>query len=358
MKKILAIVLAAAAVLSAAGCNRGENAVSSSRYSSAPYSSAQQTSVGSQSSDDSSSSELSLSVTANSSSTSTSTTSSDAAITQPESSASVDSSSSSSEPLKEATTSGTATSKQPVPEEHEHHYEAETFEPRCEEGGYTVNNCACGDAYIDKHTAPLGHSFTATEVEPPTCTAIGYTRYTCQRCGSQITADEIAAKGHSWGEWEITVEPTTSSEGEEVSICSECGEKQRRPIPKSEGASAYVSAVISLVNEEREKAGLSPLTESERLNEYAQLRSSELVDNFAHNRPDGSGPLDHVMGMDGIHRAGENIAMCYDSPEAVMDGWMNSTGHRENILKPEFTMIGVGCYEYNGRLYWTQIFAG
>ena len=102
---------------------------------------------------------------------------------------------------------------------------------------------------------------------------------------------------------------------------------------------------------------MPPLTESELLNKYAQLRSSELVNNFAHKRPDGSNPLDSVL-TPGTHTAGENIAMGYDTPEAVMEGWMNSTGHRENILKSEFTTIGVGCYEYNGRFYWTQIFSG
>ena len=350
MKKILAAVLAAVTVFSVTGCNRGADTVNSNRSTTSS-----QTHIS-----DENSSGSSTAFTANSSlySEDTSTTSFSAESSKPESSTVV-SSSSSSEPqeVSSSATSEQTSTTQSIPQVHEHKYSEQRFEPTCEAKGYIRFNCSCGDVYTEYYSDALGHEFTQNVIAP-TCTAAGYTQHICLRCDYQYTSDEVGAKDHHWGEWTLTAEPTTASEGEEVSVCSDCGEKQRRSVPKLEGASAFVSAVVGLVNAERAKEGLSPLTESERLDEYAQLRSSELVDNFAHKRPNGSSPLDYVMGLDGIHRAGENIAMGYGSPEAVMEGWMNSTGHRENILKPEFTMIGVGCYEYNGRFYWTQIFAG
>lgn len=353
MKKILAAMLAAAAVLSVTGCNRGGDVTDSSNHTTGE---SQMQNANDSLSGSSSSSVSSADSSASSTATSTAT-SSDSAVSKPESSVPVVSGSSSSEPPGETSSSESTSTEQSVPEAHEHKYDTQKFEPTCEESGFILYHCSCGDLYREFYAEALGHNFTQNVVNA-TCTAEGYTNYNCSRCGYHYTADAVGPKGHVWGDWATTIEPTTTSEGEEVSICSECGEKQRRSIPKPEGVSAYVSAVVSLVNDERAKAGLSPLTESEGLNEFAQLRSSELVDNFAHKRPDGSSPLDYVMNMDGIHRAGENIAMGYSTPEAVMEGWMNSTGHRENILKSEFTMIGVGCYEYNGRYYWTQIFGG
>lgn len=380
MKRIFAAVLSVSVVLAAAGCNSGENSVNGSLYTDGDSSdiSSRQTTVepestyssfgGSSSSvsEKSSSSESSTTTSistgsksetgssADSSSSEASTVSSDTTSSQSESSDSADPGSSSSEPPQE---SSSDSESQPALEVHIHQYEEQKFEPTCEESGYIVYNCSCGESYKEIYAEALGHSFTQAVTEP-TCTSGGFTRYTCQRCNFQYTADEVAAKGHNWGEWEISVEPTTSSEGDEISVCSNCGETQHRSIPKIEDLSVYVSEVVRIVNEERSKAGLSPLAENGELNEYAQLRSTELVNNFAHERPDGSSPLDHVMGMSGIYTAGENIAMGYTSPEAVMNGWMNSTGHRENILRSGFTMIGVGCYKYNGSLYWTQIFAG
>lgn len=181
---------------------------------------------------------------------------------------------------------------------------------------------------------------------------------TCTRCNSQYTSDRTYATGHSWGGWVTVKEPTVSSEGEKISECGNCGEKQRQSIPKVKDLSAFASEVINIVNAERAKEGLSPLAEVGELSAYAELRSSELVNNFAHERPDGSSPLNYVMGMSGVFTSGENIAAGYRSPEDVMIGWMNSPGHHANIMNPDFTMIGVGCYESNGTLYWTQIFAG
>jgi len=353
MKKILAALLTAAAVLSVSGCNR--EAVTSSVHGT---STSQNAGSSVQTTGSASVRSTSSSFSVSSTHTTTSSSASQAATSKPVN-GSAASSSASQEPSEPSEVSSSAeetpqSSEQSV---HQHDYKIyQEVEPSCETAGYVIYKCSCGEQYTD-YTQPSGHNFTQTVVNA-TCTAVGYTQYTCLRCDYQYTDNEISAKGHSWGDWTTAIEPTTSSEGEQVSVCSECGEQRRQSIPKIEATSNYISAVVSIVNAERAKAGLPPLSENDKLSEYAQLRSSELVNDFAHKRPDGSSPLDYVMKMSGIHTAGENIAMGYDSPESVMEGWMNSSGHRANILKQEFTMIGIGCYEYNGRLYWTQIFAG
>ncbi len=356
MKKILAALLSTIVVLTAAGCNSGESVSSGSSAADSDVF-AEQTTSAPQSSDGSSSSVTPPVSSESSPSASASTSSASTASSNSESGGSIVPSSTNPEQTSAVSSSETTSTAPPPPEVHEHKYETQTFAPSCENGGYTLYSCSCGISYTDDYVPALGHDLEQTVVAP-TCTAGGYTRYTCLRCDLQYSADETAARGHSWGNWTTRMEPTSSSEGEEVSVCSACGEEQRRSIPRLNDFSSYASSVVELVNAERAKAGLSPLAENGSLNDFAQLRSSELVNDFAHKRPDGSRPLDYVMGMDGVHRAGENIAMGQTSPEDVMNAWMNSEGHRENILKSDFTMIGVGCYEYDGKLYWTQIFAG
>ena len=75
--------------------------------------------------------------------------------------------------------------------------------------------------------------------------------------------------------------------------------------------------------------------------------------------PQGQQPWDRVSaaGISGWQSVGENIAYGYPTPEAVEDTWMNSPGHRANILNSGYTHIGVGAYNDNGTLYWTQVFA-
>ncbi len=121
---------------------------------------------------------------------------------------------------------------------------------------------------------------------------------------------------------------------------------------------AYADAVVALVNEERAEAGLEPVYAVPVLNDAAEVRSAEIVSNFSHTRPDGRG-CSTVLNDNSIpwHTCGENIAYGYTTPEAVMDGWMDSDGHRANILG-DFDYIGVGVVQENGILYWTQVFTG
>ena len=127
----------------------------------------------------------------------------------------------------------------------------------------------------------------------------------------------------------------------------------------SEFRTAYENEVISLVNAEREKAGLKALDADIGATNVAHIRAKEIVQSFSHTRPDGRTCFTAASDLGVSYRtAGENIAYGYATPEQVVNGWMNSEGHRKNILSPSFTKIGIGCYESNGVLYWSQFFIG
>ena len=121
--------------------------------------------------------------------------------------------------------------------------------------------------------------------------------------------------------------------------------------------SNYADQVLKLVNQERAKAGLPALTTNKTLQAAANKRAQEIVQSFSHTRPNGSSPFT-VLKEYGIsyQSAGENIAYGQKNPEAVMNAWMNSSGHRANILKNGFGKVGIGVYKVNGVLYWTQLF--
>ena len=126
----------------------------------------------------------------------------------------------------------------------------------------------------------------------------------------------------------------------------------------SEGSSSsdYVSEVVRLVNIERTERGLSALTMDTTLNAAAAERAKEIIVNFAHERPDGSSCFTILREYGVSYRAAaENIAGGQPTPEAVVNSWMNSPGHRANILKEGITIIGVAYNPTNH--YWVQIFS-
>ena len=113
-----------------------------------------------------------------------------------------------------------------------------------------------------------------------------------------------------------------------------------------------IDRVAALVNAYRAQYGLEELRSSSTLNKAAKIRARELAEVFSHTRPDGS------SGLSISDKAwGENIGMGQGlDADTVMTGWMNSQGHRENILRETFTILGVGFYEKDGMCYWVQLF--
>jgi uncharacterized protein YkwD len=131
--------------------------------------------------------------------------------------------------------------------------------------------------------------------------------------------------------------------------------------------SAFVQRVVELTNLQRSQAGLAPLTLNEKLSKaaYVHSRDMALKDYFSHTGSDGSNASDRVRRAGYRYlNAGENIAAGYATPEEAVQGWMNSPGHRANILFPNVTEIGVGFYALSNdsgkapfQYYWTQDFA-
>ncbi|UUU32522.1 CAP domain-containing protein [Streptomyces sp. CA-210063] len=121
--------------------------------------------------------------------------------------------------------------------------------------------------------------------------------------------------------------------------------------------SGPTARVLALVNAERDKAGCAPVTENAKLTKAAQNHSQDMADhqNMSHTGSDGSSMTDRLARVGYAYRsAGENVAAGYGTPESVMDGWMNSSGHRANILNCGFKEIGIGLAQPGN--YWTQNF--
>lgn len=138
-------------------------------------------------------------------------------------------------------------------------------------------------------------------------------------------------------------------------------------ITVSERPLSAAQQIVNLTNQERLRAGCAPLTVNVQLTQAAQGHSQDMAlrDFFSHTGSNGSSPADRINAT-GYRwsRWGENIAAGYSTPAAAMNAWMNSSGHRANILNCNFTEIGVGYYylandrgSVNYRHYWTQVFA-
>lgn len=125
----------------------------------------------------------------------------------------------------------------------------------------------------------------------------------------------------------------------------------------------YALQVWELVNAERAMQGIAPLEFNDDLNEVSVLRAGEITELFEHTRPDGT-KCNTALAEFGLstHNYGENIAYTSigypDQPEEVMDGWMNSEGHRKNILNEKYKNIGIGVAFADGVYYWVQTFTG
>lgn len=131
-------------------------------------------------------------------------------------------------------------------------------------------------------------------------------------------------------------------------------------IPKTDSTVLnYENEVIRLVNEIRVQSGLNPLTADWELSRVARYKSQDMKDNnyFSHNSPVYGSPFTMMKNFGISYRsAAENIARGQRTPQAVVNGWMNSSGHRANILNATYKKIGVG-YVPDGH-YWTQMFIG
>ncbi|WP_312473573.1 SafA/ExsA family spore coat assembly protein [Neobacillus sp.] len=135
---------------------------------------------------------------------------------------------------------------------------------------------------------------------------------------------------------------------------------QKVTIPDLGGVKSIESQVIQLTNQERAKNGLKPLTADWELSRVARYKAMDMRDKnyFSHTSPTYGSPFDMMKNFGISYRsAAENIAAGQTTPASVVQAWMNSSGHRANILSAQSTYIGVG-YAQGGsqRYYWVQMF--
>lgn len=128
-------------------------------------------------------------------------------------------------------------------------------------------------------------------------------------------------------------------------------------------ASEYELKVLQLVNEQRSKHGLNTLVWDDAAAQVARAHSKDMAvrNFFSHTNPDGKSPFDRLKAYGISYKsAAENIAAGQSTPEEVVESWMNSDGHRANILNKAVTKLGVGYYKSNSGYnhYWTQCFIG
>ena len=194
-------------------------------------------------------------------------------------------------------------------------------------------------------------------------------------CAGNVYTYVVSPSGGSCSEWinSILNNLCKNSSGSNASagtasskVTSSAPATSSKPASSSSvsnsGYSAFQNEVVSLVNQQRTSRGLGTLSVDSALTKTATLKSQDMAKNnyFDHTSPTYGSPFDMMKQFGITYRtAGENIAAGQTSPAQVMDGWMNSEGHRANILNSSFTKIGVGVAQNaGGRYYWTQQFIG
>ena len=156
------------------------------------------------------------------------------------------------------------------------------------------------------------------------------------------------------------VELPDGSTGESVSTPSDGNTESATPDRTSENQLSKAEMILKLVNQERQKAGVPALELSTKLTDIANTKAKDMADKnyFSHQSPTYGSPFDMLKHFGVSYSyAGENIAAGQKSAQEVMNSWMNSSGHRQNILNKNYTQLGVGYYE--GGQYgteWVQLF--
>ena len=142
-----------------------------------------------------------------------------------------------------------------------------------------------------------------------------------------------------------------------ISFCGGQTDSAPPQAPSGSAQSSFAAEVVKLVNAERARYGLSALTVDTKVQQAAQVRAQETVQSFSHTRPSGAS-FSSALTEAGVSytRAGENIAYGQATPQAVVSAWMDSEGHRANILSRNFTKIGIGYTLSGGAAYWAQLF--
>lgn len=214
----------------------------------------------------------------------------------------------------------------------------------------TVLLCACQKG---------GDEVTTTSTVPITTTAVATTQAPTTTTTAPVTTTATKAS--------TTAAPKKKNNSKTTTTTKAASKKPAAQTPAqnqtvSGAQTGFESDMLKQVNAQRAKNGQSALTLNQSLCASARVRASEIAKDgcFSHTRPDDSGCFTAISGVS-YRTAGENIAMGtwgYFGVDKIMDGWMNSEGHRANILNGDFSEVGFGCVVVNGNGYWVQMFIG
>ena len=203
------------------------------------------------------------------------------------------------------------------------------------------SNILCNNPVIETTTSkPCNIAIETSTQKPCNSTTETTTQLTTSKPNIETTTETTTQLTTSKPNIETSTEPTTSSSS-------------------SSNQSSIANQVLNLVNSARAKENLAPLKLNSALSNVAQAKSEDMQKNnyFDHTSPTYGSPFD-MMKKFGISylSAGENIAKGQKTAEAVVNAWLNSEGHRANILNKNFTDMGLGYVNTGGTTYWTQMF--
>lgn len=230
----------------------------------------------------------------------------------------------------------------------------------CTKDGEIVDTCQhCGERKVEVIQA-MKHNFQRTETVQPTCFEDGYMKFVCQNCGESYQ-NILPAQGHWEGNWEVVKEATKTETGLRRKYCLSCREileeeiiemlpgiDQEFVIDLGGGETATVvghldydmaNEIFEMLNAYRVENGKAALKTNASLAEGVGIRAPELAQLFSHTRPNG-------LQWSSVSTAarGENIASKYLTAQSVMDGWKNSPGHNENMLRDTFKSAAIGVF--------------
>lgn len=174
---------------------------------------------------------------------------------------------------------------------------------------------------------------------------------------AMIAEEEAAAlAAQQAAQQQAAAEQAAAEQAAQQAAAEQAAQQQQQQVAQGD----YKAQVVALMNQERANAGVGGISQNASLDAVAQIRAQEIALSFSHTRPNGTSCFT-VLDEGGIAymTAGENIAAGYGDPASVMSGWMNSPGHRANILNGSFGQVGIGYYTDPNSgygTYWVQIF--
>lgn len=258
------------------------------------------------------------------------------------------------EPKKEETKPTTPPATQPTtpaPTEHKHSCTITIVDPTCKDSGYTIERCDCGYEDTYNFIPAYEHSFGDwTVVVEPTTSTNGQKMRVCSACNHQEFDAIEKLQACAEHTWTVTNKETVDKYplrhyGYVTTACSVCGEKKGTEAkyfrPDDINCAAEASTIVAMVNSMRASAGLSQLTTNGDWNSWAATRAQEISIVYSHNRPNGAS-----WGRnDGVNMAfGENIAKNCNSGADFYYGFLNSPQHSGLMKTPDATGIAVSIY--------------